>query len=307
MTEPNATAMDHGEEIFQMYCEPCYRHGGTFVTATAFCPSCVDYFCELCLSYHGRFLSEHEYLDNDKMPRDICLEKCSTHANEIIKFYCAACKTFACSECKKKGHNVSASCKLEYLSDFVNDLEIESSLKKLISKSDDVVKKVSETEQLIMKNHEIISDIPQEAKNTLKNETEAMFSFFYKEMQNIEEEIQSEKKLDNDRIEGLKQKYYSLKFDIDKLSDTYKQSSKSDSNQKCTHFMKLTTFSQELEGMVVSLQGVPKQCTLSGDKLKSSVKKQVNELSERVKTIGTAVRKFDTQSKRTNDEKCEIN
>ncbi|XP_053400315.1 E3 ubiquitin-protein ligase TRIM63-like [Mercenaria mercenaria] len=303
MTETNAVTTDlvttESEEVFEMYCEPCNREG-TSVTATAFCPSCVDYLCATCLKYHKRFLSEHAYLDNDKMSRDICLEKCPTHKNEIIKFYCATCKTFACSVCKKKDHNVS--CRLKYLSDLVNDLEIESGLKKLISKSDDVVRSVSKTEQLIMKTHEIISDIPRKAKTTLKNETEAMFSFFYKEMQNIEEKIQSEKKLDNGRIEGVTQKYNLLKLDIDKLSDTHKQSSKSDSNQKYTHFMKLTTFSQELEGMVVSLQGVSKQCTLSGDKLKSSVKKQVNELNERVKTIGIGVRKFGTESKRTHEK-----
>lgn len=123
-----ATASDKGnslsldsDEVLEMYCEQCDRCVGISVTAKGFCVECVEYMCSTCLLYHKRYVPEHSQLNEDVMPQDFSFVKCSIHTNQLIKFYCSVCKSFACMECKTNKHGTCN--KVDHLSTTVKGIE----------------------------------------------------------------------------------------------------------------------------------------------------------------------------------------
>ncbi|XP_060579030.1 uncharacterized protein LOC132736004 [Ruditapes philippinarum] len=92
------------DEVEEMFCEVCDKHDKQYVPAEGFCEECFEYLCGICLKYHKIYMKSHTIKDKDKMPQDFCLEKCSVHQDELVKFYCQDCKKFACNECKTQDH-----------------------------------------------------------------------------------------------------------------------------------------------------------------------------------------------------------
>ncbi|XP_053389552.1 uncharacterized protein LOC128552530 [Mercenaria mercenaria] len=86
------------DEIREMFCENCDNEG-KYAVADGFCVDCNEFLCRVCLKYHNKYKSEHMTQDKDHMPHDYCFEKCSSHPDKCIKFYCLECKKFACSKC----------------------------------------------------------------------------------------------------------------------------------------------------------------------------------------------------------------
>ncbi|XP_053386247.1 uncharacterized protein LOC123539239 [Mercenaria mercenaria] len=86
------------DEIPEMFCEHCDNEG-KYAVAHGFCVNCNDFMCIVCLKYHNKYKSEHMTQDKDHMPQDYCFEKCSSHPDKCIKFYCLECNKFACSKC----------------------------------------------------------------------------------------------------------------------------------------------------------------------------------------------------------------
>ncbi|XP_045178960.2 uncharacterized protein LOC123538731 [Mercenaria mercenaria] len=86
------------DEIREMFCEHCDNEG-KYAAADGFCANCNEFMCSVCLKYHNKYKSEHITQDKDHMPQDYCFEKCSSHPDKCIKFYCLECYKFACLKC----------------------------------------------------------------------------------------------------------------------------------------------------------------------------------------------------------------
>ncbi|XP_060572481.1 uncharacterized protein LOC132730540 [Ruditapes philippinarum] len=100
----SASFTQDSDEVQEMFCEHCDKHDKQYVPAEGFCVKCFEYLCGTCVKFHKRLLVTHYIKDKDYMPQDFCIEKCSVHQDELVKFYCQACKKFACTECKTQDH-----------------------------------------------------------------------------------------------------------------------------------------------------------------------------------------------------------
>ncbi|XP_053385011.1 uncharacterized protein LOC123536139 isoform X2 [Mercenaria mercenaria] len=288
------------DEVFEMCCETCNRDG-IHVIAYAFCISCVAYFCSTCLKYHGKFLPGHKYLEEDKMPQDICIEKCQTHKNEMIKFYCGTCETFACSVCETEGH--TDTCSMKYLPDFVKDLENGEDLKDLITKKNDVAKELSDTKAAIDMKYKTIDSTTVEATSAIKKEKDALFAQFDQEVFQIEDKIQVEKKKDSTRVDSEKAKFDTLNTAIDHLNENIKNLKLFPKSQKYKLFMELKQLSNTLKGMKDSVECLKKEYSAGDVALESGIRVQAKDLTEKVIKFGTLMKTYNENSDGGNDDK----
>ncbi|XP_053383618.1 uncharacterized protein LOC123537472 [Mercenaria mercenaria] len=110
-------------EDFDKNCEPCLATG-QYMQAHGFCVDCQEYVCKKCFAYHQRIKAtqHHNLLDIDNMDKHtihstdsaVCIEKCHTHKNEIIKFFCTNHEFLGCSDCITLNHS---TCKIDYIPD----------------------------------------------------------------------------------------------------------------------------------------------------------------------------------------------
>ncbi|XP_045170863.2 uncharacterized protein LOC123533285 [Mercenaria mercenaria] len=138
------------DEVHEMFCEQCDNHG-VYATAGGFCVDCLEYMCDMCMVYHKRYLPGHTQEDRYTMPQDFCLDKCDSHQNKVIKFYCQKCDKFACTKCKEEEHT---TCNLGHIPSLIhgNTLDVNTELTGLLEKIDNMSTMLDETKMQIDQN-----------------------------------------------------------------------------------------------------------------------------------------------------------
>ncbi|XP_060594903.1 uncharacterized protein LOC132749204 [Ruditapes philippinarum] len=140
-----ASVTQDSDEVQEMFCEHCDKHDKKYVPAEGFCEECFEYLCGTCVKFHKRLLVSHIIKDKDNMPQDFCLEKCSIHYDELIKFYCQACKKFACTKCKIQDHG---NCKMVgHLPALVSGIENSKEIEELKENIDEIMNDLKNTEE----------------------------------------------------------------------------------------------------------------------------------------------------------------
>ncbi|XP_060571710.1 E3 ubiquitin-protein ligase TRIM56-like [Ruditapes philippinarum] len=142
------------EEVTEMYCEECDRHGDGYATAVAFCVDCLDYICVTCQRYHKRQFKTHRIKDSYSMPQDFYFEKCSIHPGQLIKFYCSECNKEACQECKDNEHVKCSD--VSHLPTLASDIQKSDKLINLRKNMDQLSMNIKDTEKMLDAKSEVI-------------------------------------------------------------------------------------------------------------------------------------------------------
>ncbi|XP_053386202.1 uncharacterized protein LOC123538828 [Mercenaria mercenaria] len=180
-------------EDFEHSCVPCLSDD-QHVEAHGFCVDCQEYLCKNCLHCHKKTKASkhHQLLDIHKVDKhattdqtsNICTEKCPTHRNEVIKFFCPNHEELGCTDCMTMKHK---ACDLEYIPDKCTGIgdseeykEIMSNLEKKLEEADGISKKAKERNKEIDTWHdEVMRDIKKFRKeindhlDTLQEKIEA--------------------------------------------------------------------------------------------------------------------------------------
>ncbi|XP_053390332.1 transcription intermediary factor 1-beta-like, partial [Mercenaria mercenaria] len=130
------------DEVHEMHCEQCEEFGENAV-AEGFCKDCLEYMCKSCLKYHARQNRKHKLQDSNAMPQDFCFERCSVHPNKFIRFYCAICETFACTECRTTVHNTCTD--IGHVPTMAREVESSEELKELLKEIGFITKELENT------------------------------------------------------------------------------------------------------------------------------------------------------------------
>ncbi|XP_060557093.1 uncharacterized protein LOC132717615 [Ruditapes philippinarum] len=274
------------DDVFDMYCEACHREGQHEI-ACAFCSACVTYFCSTCLKYHGKFYPFHKTLEGNKMPQDLCLEKCETHTKEVVKYFCTTCNKFVCCICKPELHK--DTCNMSYLPDFVTDTKCEEELKGLMKHKDGIVKHLSDFTGEIDTRYESIFVDTAETRTVIKKEKELMFAKFEEEISTLEETIQTKKESDTLSIDKAKERLELLQKETDQLSKNVKTIKQLQKSRKYTLFMKIKQLSVNLTEMNQILGDLTQDSSKIDKDFKDEARKKTNDLLKRVKEFGTNI------------------
>ncbi|XP_060570365.1 E3 ubiquitin-protein ligase TRIM33-like [Ruditapes philippinarum] len=179
-------------EVKEMFCELCDKHNKKYVPAEKFCEECFEYLCGTCLNYHNIYIKSHTIKDKDNMPQDFCLEKCSVHKDELVKFYCQACKKFACPECKTQDHG---NCNMvSHLPALVQGIEKGQEIKEHNENLDTLMKDLENTEKDVNINMKYVASQETKILNSVMKKKKEILSVFDKHqtdvIQNFEKKIE---------------------------------------------------------------------------------------------------------------------
>ncbi|XP_060572439.1 uncharacterized protein LOC132730498 [Ruditapes philippinarum] len=207
----SASFTQDSDEVQEMFCEHCDKHDKQYVPAEGFCEECLEYLCAICLKFHKRLLVSHTIKDKANMPQDFSREKCTVHQDELIKFYCQACKKFACTECKTQDHG---NCSMiNHLPTLVPGIEKSQEIKELTENLDELMKDLENTEKQVNIHMKYVAS--QETKNleTVMKKKKEILSVFEKHQNKV---IQAIDKKIEETLKRLKQE---KKEKIEKLQE----------------------------------------------------------------------------------------
>lgn len=275
------------DEVFEMKCESC-KKDGKFVTAAAFCTSCMAYFCSSCLKYHEKFLQDHICLEGDNIPQDVCIEKCKEHKNEFIKFYCVSCQTVACHVCKTRGHK--RDCTLTYLPDYVKDQKNDEELKDLVYSSNSLGTQLEEIQKVMIKKHEEIINITKEVNYAIEIEKKSLFGELDQEALIIEEKVQSAKGTERQRVDTMAEIFESLKSETDQLTTHINQLQESPKSVTYKAFIEIKEKQHLLKDLESNVQDLKKDFSSRHDAFKNEISSQAEDLKARVKMFGKEIK-----------------
>ncbi|XP_060579032.1 uncharacterized protein LOC132736005 [Ruditapes philippinarum] len=203
------------DEVQEMFCEHCDKHDNQYVPAEGFCEECFEYLCGTCLKYHKIYMKSHTIKDKDNMPQDFCLEKCSVHQDELIKFYCQDCKKCACTECKTQDHG---NCSIiSHLPVLVPGIENSQEIKELTENLDKLMKDLEHTEKHVNINMKYVASYETKILDTVMKKKKEILSVFEKHQTDI---IQNFEKKIEETLQRLEEE---KKEKIDKLQENQRK------------------------------------------------------------------------------------
>ncbi|XP_060581641.1 transcription intermediary factor 1-alpha-like [Ruditapes philippinarum] len=165
-TDDGASTTFDSDEVKEMYCEECEKHGDGYTPAVAFCVDCVEYKCVTCQKYHKRQSKTHKIQDSDSMPQDFYLEKCYNHPQQLIKFYCSECSKEACKKCKDNEHVKCSD--VNHLPTVASGIQNSDELKDLQQKLDKMTVYIKDTEKLLNDNSKVVHKQEEQAIEACK-------------------------------------------------------------------------------------------------------------------------------------------
>ncbi|XP_060583387.1 E3 ubiquitin-protein ligase TRIM33-like [Ruditapes philippinarum] len=211
----SASSTRDSNEVQEMFCEHCDKQDKQCVPAEGFCEECFEYMCGTCLKYHKLYMKSHNIKDKDNMPQDFYLQKCSIHQDELIKFYCQACKKFACTKCKTQNHG---SCSMvNHLPVLVQGNENNQQMKELTENLDKLMKDLENTEKHVNINMKNVTSQETMVLDTVMKKKKEMLSAFKKHQKEIIQDV--EKKFE----ETLKRLEQEKKGKIEKLRENQRK------------------------------------------------------------------------------------
>lgn len=151
----------------QLYCELCQEED-VKINAVGVCKECEEYMCDTCFRHHlkAKLCRNHVLVDIGERPtdmlqaKDVDVEKCKKHDNEVIKFYCRTHDTVGCGDCIIFEHK---NCKPEYIKDMAKTYETEKNFKEMIEKLAMLESIKGKSEDLLTKNQREIYDLNEKA------------------------------------------------------------------------------------------------------------------------------------------------
>ncbi|XP_045177561.2 uncharacterized protein LOC123537796 [Mercenaria mercenaria] len=112
-----------------IFCDPCRNVAGNHISAEKFCVNCSQYLCKSCSDYHTKQAAtrEHVLQDKESLPKekskvkDIRLEKCHSHSDNEIEYFCRSCDQTGCLACITLDHRTCTE--VDYISSTATGLK----------------------------------------------------------------------------------------------------------------------------------------------------------------------------------------
>ncbi|XP_060583383.1 uncharacterized protein LOC132739648 [Ruditapes philippinarum] len=271
----SASLTQDSDEVQEMFCEHCDKHDKRYVPAEGFCEECFEYLCAICVKFHKRLLVSHTIKDKDNMPQDFCREKCSVHQDELVKFYCQACKKFACTECKTQDHG---NCSMvNHLPVLVSGIENSQEIKGLTENLDELMKDLENTEKHVNINMKYVASQETKILDTVMKKKKEILSVFEKYqtdiIQNFEkkkeeilQKLEEEKKEKINKLQENQRKLEKLLNDeeneIKRKIEIIKKNDKKVLQTITEETSKIKTKMNSISAELVHHQGTDRRCQL---------------------------------------------
>ena len=262
-------ASDTGEsgEIIQMYCEDCHNEGINNI-ARAFCIDCVEYYCKDCIKFHKKYLPSHKLLENGAMPRDVCVEKCDVHNDQIIKFYCHRCDKFACKICKDGNHKNCIA--VDHVPDLVKDIEKGQELKDVEQDLKGMEGTLTEIYLNININKRTSQKIRDDTEFALESHANNIRQIINENEDKLKDKVNKKKQNDSKRLNEVSLLYENLKSETEAIKK--KILSLKGAAERCKLFMTLKKARRAFKDFEGKVKAIQKQNVLQEYKFEPGTK-----------------------------------
>ncbi|XP_053404216.1 uncharacterized protein LOC128558569 [Mercenaria mercenaria] len=221
-----------GGQVVQLYCDSC-REDNKYVPAEGFCVNCDEYLCISCVSFHQKqkALKLHVLKDKPNLPkerahvniRDVCVDKCSSHTDRVIEYFCKSCDQLGCSVCIVTGHR---TCKdVDFIPDVIEGIENSNEYTHLIGYMKDLSVKLDHQKNRAASNIERSNDFRRKAKEKVKKqraEINEIFDILENETHSKVDEIYQE---DQGKLSCISDQVISLTSDLSEMSSDLQRKS----------------------------------------------------------------------------------
>lgn len=219
------------DEVKDICCEPWQKDGQQAV-AEGYCVECSEYLCGQCYKYHRRYkaLENHVLIDKDSMPRsndtnhiilDACVEKCNIHSSKVIEFFCETCSKLGCQTCVTLSHGQCAEVK--HIPDIVKDLENSEEFKVFDKNLNSAIDNLYKLEDSINTNLTSNREMRKLAKQEQTRQRAKVNQFFDRLERQLDEEMVSIEKRNEDTLKNASDKLDILKKDLHQLKSDFEK------------------------------------------------------------------------------------
>lgn len=280
------------EELVEMYCEDCHSEGKD-ETATGYCIDCVKYFCQNCLKFHKKYISGHKQLENSDMPKDVCLEQCDIHDDELIKFYCHRCDKFACKLCKDISHKSCNS--LNHVPELVKDIENGQELKDVVQDLEKMDSKLRGIHDDIDRNEQVIEQIRDDTDLAIENNADNISEMIKEKINILKLQVEEKAQNDRKRLKVISVLYENLKSETETLKNQIKY--QNDAKQRCKLFMTLKRARRNLKDFERKLQEMNKKNVVEEYRFEPGTKMSTLDEKDFGKIVGKGEKEQDLQKR----------
>ncbi|XP_053407529.1 E3 ubiquitin-protein ligase TRIM71-like isoform X2 [Mercenaria mercenaria] len=202
-TTRSSSVFQGSTEDYDYNCDACLTSDQQ-VEAYGYCFDCKDYLCITCYKSHGknRASRHHKLLDNidnipanaSTLPEDTCVDKCSVHANEIIKFFCVEHSILGCSDCVTLEHR---TCTIDYIPEKCQGIEDTTEYSVTIQKLSNLLE---QSNAVKAKATDKICELEQTQTNVVDD-----INRFQKELNEHIDELKKQSIHESERVKKLKE------------------------------------------------------------------------------------------------------
>lgn len=200
-------------------CDPCKRDGIN-KKASYFCFDCTEYLCSSCYQFHKKLkvVQHHIFQDLQKMPRDsaklkdIYVDKCPSHSDKTIDYFCDSCDQLCCYICYRTSH---CSCpKVANIQSQVYGLGDSEEFKELDGVLTEMDAELTKTRAKYIKNSQKRNALKTRALAKIKKEREEVKRMFDTLETEMKFTLDQKDRLDNSKLELVNKQCDILASDI---------------------------------------------------------------------------------------------
>ncbi|XP_053403117.1 uncharacterized protein LOC128558249 [Mercenaria mercenaria] len=290
-----------GGNVVQFYCDSC-KEDNKCLPAEGFCVNCDEYLCMKCFSFHKKqkALKLHVLKDKLNMPKnrahvnihDVCVDKCSSHTDRVIEYFCKSCDQLGCSVCIVTGHRTCND--VDFIPDIIEGIENSEEYSHLIGCMKDLSVKLDHQKNRVASNIERSNDFRRKAKEKVKQqraEINDIFDLLENETHSNVDEIYQE---DQGKLSSISDRVISLTSDLSEMTSDLQRKSK----YRCQLFVAAKKIKQNMSVVERNVKTIESRNKIKNfqylpayniqDELKSSKLGKVSFLnSETVRDVST--------------------
>lgn len=200
-------------------CDPCKRDGMN-KKASYFCFDCTEYLCSGCYQFHKKLKVLHHHLFQDlmKMPRDssklkeIYIDKCPSHADKVIDYFCESCDQLCCYVCYRTSH---CSCpKVANIQSQVFGLTESEEYRELDGMLTEMDAELTKVRARYIKNSQKRNALKTKALTKIKKERDEIKKMFDQLDTDMKMNLEQKDRIDNSKLEMVNKQCDILASDI---------------------------------------------------------------------------------------------
>ncbi|XP_045202942.2 uncharacterized protein LOC123556356 [Mercenaria mercenaria] len=231
-------------------CDVCDK-GEKQCKAEGFCVDCQEYLCKECCDYHKKLkvLQSHVLQDINTISKTtykakgkrICEEKCSSHSDRVIEFFCQSCDQLGCTICITTQHNKCSS--LHHIPDIVAELKETDEYKGLLDALKETAMKLEQNKAKYETNVEKKTYYRERAKYAIKKHRDEMNQLFDSFEKQVESELDSMDIYNADLLKSILGRQESVTLDFQAINTSLEHNTQN----MCKLFIAMKKAKQELE------------------------------------------------------------